>query len=86
MRKKFIGALILILGICLISASYAINLDENNTTLSNNMSINTEETPENTTEDTQQTNTTTEPNNPQKTKNNIPSNAPQIIIKDNKDI
>lgn len=85
MKKIFIGALILILGICLISASYAINLDENNTTLSNNMSINTEETPENTTEDTQQTNTTTEPNNPQKTKNNIPSNVPQIIIKDNKE-
>ena len=85
MEKKFIGALILIIGICLISASYAINLDENNTALSNNISINTEETPENTTEDTQQTNTTTEPNNPQKTKNNIPSNVPQIIIKDNKE-
>ena len=85
MGKKFIGVLILIFGICLISASYAINLDENNTTLSNNMSINTEETLENTTEDTQQTNTTTEPNNPQKTKNNIPSHVPQIIIKNNKE-
>ena len=42
--------------------------------MSNNISINTEEMPENTTEDTQQTNTTTEPNNNQTNTNNTTTN------------